>query len=375
MRKLVLGMALATTALATSADARDGEWYVGLEGGVMLPEDPDYNDGAVEIDSEYGYDFDAIVGYDFGALRLEAEAGYREADVDGINAISIPVPTQGTFTSLGNFDAAGDQNSLSFMVNALLDFGSDEGLQGFAGGGVGVARTNHHASINSNFGQIIDDSDTGFAWQLLAGVRAPLTESIDVGLKYRFYNHPNVELVDALARDVDTRFRSHSLLGSLIYNFGGQPEPVVIPPVIVTPTPTPRVTPTPTPRVTPTPTPVATCNTGPYVVYFDWDKSDLDAAARSTLNEAVSAYRNCGMASVMLAGHTDTSGSRAYNEGLAERRNASVRSYLTSTGGIPGTRITARGFGERDLAVETGDGVREVRNRRVEVTYGPNSGM
>mgnify|MGYP003634758168 CR=1 FL=1 len=41
MRKLALGMALASTALATPALARDGQWYVGVEGGAMIVEDVD----------------------------------------------------------------------------------------------------------------------------------------------------------------------------------------------------------------------------------------------------------------------------------------------------------------------------------------------
>jgi len=96
--------------------------------------------------------------------------------------------------------------------------------------------------------------------------------------------------------------------------------------------------------------------------------------AASILNSAVTAYANCGSASVMLAGHTDRAGSTAYNVGLAERRNASVNSYLTGRG-VPGTRITTEAFGESQPRVPTADGVREAQNRRVEVTYGPGSGM
>ena len=75
----------------------------------------------------------------------------------------------------------------------------------------------------------------------------------------------------------------------------------------------------------------------------------------------------------MLAGHTDRSGSTTYNMGLAERRNASVRGYLSSRG-IPDTRITSEAFGESRPRVETADGVREPQNRRVEIMYGPGSG-
>jgi outer membrane protein OmpA-like peptidoglycan-associated protein len=76
----------------------------------------------------------------------------------------------------------------------------------------------------------------------------------------------------------------------------------------------------------------------------------------------------------MLAGHTDRAGSNKYNEGLAERRNTAVRTYLTGRG-IPTGRITGQAFGETNPRVPTADGVREAQNRRVEVTYGPGSGM
>ena len=41
MRKLAIGMALASTAFATPAVARDGSWYAGIEGGLMIVEDFD----------------------------------------------------------------------------------------------------------------------------------------------------------------------------------------------------------------------------------------------------------------------------------------------------------------------------------------------
>ncbi|MBU0670261.1 MAG: OmpA family protein [Alphaproteobacteria bacterium] len=110
------------------------------------------------------------------------------------------------------------------------------------------------------------------------------------------------------------------------------------------------------------------------MVFFNWDKSDITPEAATILDNAVSAYANCGTASVMLAGHTDRSGTNQYNQGLAERRNASVRDYLGARG-IPNGRINSQAFGETQPRVPTADGVRELQNRRVEVTYGPGSGM
>jgi OmpA-OmpF porin, OOP family len=376
MRKLAIGLALASTALASPSMARDGAWYVGVDGGAMLVEDLNLDIGAAPIEAtantDTGYDFGAVVGYDFGGFRLEAETSYRETDLRSF-ASSVPAIPSGSGSALspaGLKKTGGDANALSFMVNGLLDFGDDDGLQGFVGGGVGVARVDVQQVFAAP--SWLDDSDTGFAWQALAGIRAPLSDSWDVGLKYRFFNAKGVDLVDRLGRDVSTRFRSHSLMGSLVYNFGGaEPPPPPVPAAMPDPTPPPVVVQTPPPR--PTPPPAPRCAVGPYIVFFDWDKANLTPTATGVLDNAASQYAATGCARVMLAGHADKSGSNQYNVGLSQRRNANVRAYLESRG-IPGGVIGSEAFGETAPLVNTADGVREPQNRRVEVTYGPGSG-
>jgi outer membrane protein OmpA-like peptidoglycan-associated protein len=244
---------------------------------------------------------------------------------------------------------------------------------------VGVARTKFDGgTINRSGPGFLDDSDSGFAWQLLAGVRAPLTDSIDVGLKYRFFNTSDLDMVDSLGRDTSAKWRSHSILGTIGFNFGGAPAPMqtcwdgTSLPMDATcparPVPPP---PPPPPVVAP---PVVQCNKGPYIVFFDWDKSDITPEAATILNNAASAYANCGSAAVMLAGHADRSGSAQYNVGLSQRRADAVRSYIAARG-VPDTRISTEAFGETMPRVPTADGVRELQNRRVEITYGPGSGM
>ena len=108
-------------------------------------------------------------------------------------------------------------------------------------------------------------------------------------------------------------------------------------------------------------------------MFFDWDKSDITPEAATILDSAVTAYGNCNNVPIMLAGYTDRSGSTQYNLGLAARRNESVRTYLSGKG-VPAARITSEAFGEANPRVPTADGVRELQNRRVEITYGPGSG-
>ena len=355
MRKFVIGMAMASTALATPALARDDSWYIGAEFGPMMAEDMDLDvlnsDGdsvdTVTVGTDYGFDGGGYVGYDFGMFRLEAEVSYRDADVDeaqiGSTGIASGLGPDGV-TPAGSYVATGGIDALSFMLNGLLDFGPDDGLQGYVGGGIGVARTSVTTRVNVNGSPSIDDSSSDLAWQILAGVQAPLTDNIDVGLRYRMFTAEDVQLVDLGGRDLEGKFRTHSIMGTLNYNFGAPPPPAPV------------------------------CQQGPYIVFFNWDESAITPEAATILDNAVSAYANCGTAAVMLAGHTDTSGSAQYNMGLAERRNTSVREYLSSRG-VPGGRISTEAFGETQLRVPTADGVRELQNRRVEITYGPGSGM
>jgi OmpA-OmpF porin, OOP family len=376
MRKLAVTLALATTALATPAFARDDAWYIGVEGGVMLVEDIKFDiagtENAGEQDNRYGWDVGGTIGYDLGPVRLEAEASYRRAGINAYRSQRLTTPIRNGAGAVVNAPAGtfpyagGSTTALSFMANALLDFGDDDGVQGFVGPGIGVARIKEKLELNGN-GESIDDSDTVLAWQAVAGLRAPISDNIDVTLKYRFFNAQGVDLQDISGRSFHGRFRSHSLLGGLTLNFGAPEEPVPV----ETPTPAPVWTPTPEP----TPTPVeVVCTPGPYIVFFDWDKSDITSESASILDNAVSNYQNCGNSQVMLAGHADRSGSASYNVGLSQRRADAVKAYLTSHGISDGV-ISTEAFGESRPRVETADGVRELQNRRVEITYGPGSGM
>ena len=85
MRKFVMGLAMASTALATPALAREGQWYVGVDGGVMIVEDTSVNNGDASVEHDKGFDFGGVVGHDFGAFRLESEVSYKEAQLESIS--------------------------------------------------------------------------------------------------------------------------------------------------------------------------------------------------------------------------------------------------------------------------------------------------
>ncbi len=69
---------------------------------------------------------------------------------------------------------------------------------------------------------------------------------------------------------------------------------------------------------------------------------------------------------IQVNGYTDTSGTPAYNQALSIRRARSVQAELVKDG-VPANVIAIAGFGETNLLVPTGPGVREPQNRRVQI--------
>ena len=105
---------------------------------------------------------------------------------------------------------------------------------------------------------------------------------------------------------------------------------------------------------------------GHYVVLFALGKSTLDATAKATIASAAQEFQRTGSVSIKVAGHTDTSGNADYNQALSERREQAVTDELTRLG-VPATAISGAAYGETQLAVPTGNGVREAQNRRVDI--------
>ena len=128
------------------------------------------------------------------------------------------------------------------------------------------------------------------------------------------------------------------------------PAPSVLPaqPVQEEPTPAPR------------PAPVRV------VILFDFDGTEVRSTEEAKIRQIVAAIRGRRRARVTLSGHTDRAATVAYNNRLAERRVEAVANAL-SRFAIEDARVSFLYFGESQPTVATEDGVREPRNRRVEV--------
>jgi photosystem I P700 chlorophyll a apoprotein A2 len=106
-------------------------------------------------------------------------------------------------------------------------------------------------------------------------------------------------------------------------------------------------------------------------VLFDFDKADLRAEARPSLEKVAAVLKSYPKAAARIEGHTDGKGDDRYNLKLSERRAESVRRFLAAHGAT--LRMSTRGWGEaKPLAPNTrpdgsDDPEGRQKNRRVEI--------
>jgi outer membrane protein OmpA-like peptidoglycan-associated protein len=295
----------------------------------------------------------ASVGYGIGyGVRIELEGNYRYNEVKDF--------TGGGTGSTGS----GFQEKYGAMVNALYDF--DVGIPSlypYVGAGAGYAWNNWHSvGGNAEDGSYnIRSTDTygGVAYQGIVGVAYPVAPlpGLSATLEYRFlgkqgYQRETGQNITGGGTheaqgnlDFDNDY-NHSIMIGLRYAFGVVPPP---PPAA------------PAPAAVPAPAPART-----YLVFFDWDKSDLTARARQIISDAASASTHVQTTRIEVNGYTDLSGTAKYNMGLSIRRANAVKAELIRDG-VAASEIYTQGFGESHPLVPTAKGVREPQNRRVEI--------
>src|SRR5215831_18426551 len=282
-------------------------FYIGAEGGLNWL----LNNNSYVMNT--GWAVGGKVGYDFVGPRVEVEGLYHSNTGNGVRAFPN-----------GYAYIYGQIQQVSVMANLLYDFFPGAAVTPYIGGGLGIA--------------FLDDSIQGcnlcatqFAYQGMVGVAWNATPSFRVGLEGRYYGTTN-----------PGNYTNNNILAllSLTYKFGEPPPPPPPPPPAVAPP--------------------------SFMVFFDWDRSNLSAQALATIKQAADAFRAKGNARITATGHTDTSGPESYNMALSLRRANAVKDALVRNG-VPAQAITVIGMGEKGLLVPTADGVREPQNRRVEI--------
>jgi outer membrane protein OmpA-like peptidoglycan-associated protein len=108
----------------------------------------------------------------------------------------------------------------------------------------------------------------------------------------------------------------------------------------------------------------------PSGILFDTGKDALKSAAKDSLANAAATLKN-SETNIIIQGHTDSTGSDAINQPLSERRASHVRDFLAANG-VPGSRMTAIGYGSSRPAVPNDTDANRALNRRVQLEISPN---
>ena len=133
-----------------------------------------------------------------------------------------------------------------------------------------------------------------------------------------------------------------------------KPEPAPPPP----PKPAPPAPPPPAPKVIDKLT---------LQVLFDVDKSTITEAGQKELQKAVTFVKKYPGTKIEVDGHTDNTGTAAYNQKLSERRAAAVKDYLIKEAGVDSSKITAVGYGQTKPVADNKTAAGRALNRRVEI--------
>jgi outer membrane protein OmpA-like peptidoglycan-associated protein/outer membrane protein W len=318
--------------------------YVGIEGGLnwMLNNSmtPTVNarGTTVQVNAHgsfnTGWAVGGMVGYDFVGPRVEFEGLFHQ-NTETVNG------TAAAFSGSGNVTV----NQTSVMANAYYDFMADRAFTPYIGAGVGAAFINMRGGPAGGNGS---SDSVQFAYQGMIGVGYKFTPNLRLNLEGRYYGTTSPTfsgqgVVGGIPVSVSGSQPNNDItvLAKLQYKFGAPAE-----------------------AAPPPPPPVAQAPS--FMVFFDWDRSNLSQQALNTIKQAADQYKTKGNARITATGHTDRSGPENYNMALSLRRANAVKDALVRDG-VPAPAITVIGKGESQPLVQTADGVREPQNRRVEI--------
>ncbi|MBK5103904.1 MAG: OmpA family protein [Burkholderiales bacterium] len=144
------------------------------------------------------------------------------------------------------------------------------------------------------------------------------------------------------------------------------PKPAPKPAPAAAPAPAMKPAPAPAPATKPAPKPVKEKVTMAAETNFDFDKATLKPEGKSRLDDLVGKLKAVNLEVVIAIGHTDSIGSKAYNQKLSLRRASAVKEYLVSKG-IAANRIHTEGKGETQPVADNKTREGRAKNRRVEI--------
>jgi len=339
-------------------------------GGNATYFDNTVNNRQGDVKFNEGWGGQVAVGWGFGnGIRAEVEGNYRRNVADNLGGWSSKAPRSGVGGAFSK--ASGQLEQYGVMANAYYDFQLPAWFPQmpipvvpYVGGGVGYVWNDLNGvgarRLPNGNSVVLDDTRGSFAYQGIAGLAFPIPQvpGLALTVEYRYMgslqkyfdgsvrNETTRQTISTGRYEVDAA-NNHSAMLGLRYALYTPPAVAAAPPMA------------PMQQA-----PQSSART--YLVFFDWDRSDLTDRARQIIAEAAQNSRSGGVTRLEVSGHADRSGTPQYNQRLSQRRADTVAAELARNG-VQRSQMVVQAFGESRPLVATADGVREPQNRRVEI--------
>ncbi len=353
LRGAFLAAALSVLPFVAQAQPIQG-LYVASGVGVHMPQNTRVSPGSaafggshLRMTQDLGFEVLGSLGYALGnGARFEIEGDFNQNGLRQLGRTGFPATASGTVRHYG------------VMANALFDM--DIGLPWlypYLGVGAGYQWTSlDRVAVNQVGGPFTfraNDKVGGVAVQAIIGTSFPIPNmpGLSVTPEYRFMDIlGGGKITGTTGGSTATQIKlhnqfDHNFLIGVRYAFNAPPPAVAAPSA--------------------SPAPAAEASRS-YLVFFDWDQATLSTRARAIVKEAADNAARVQHTRIDVNGNADTSGTPAYNQDLSMRRAQTVAAELVKDG-IEKSAIAITAAGETKPLVPTGPGVREPRNRRVEI--------
>ncbi len=220
---LVLGALLPVAAHAQDSTPTGG-WYAAGSASISLLNDTGGTIANAPVAGstvilqnplETGYGVQGALGYGFDDFRLEAELGYSHNTQSRYVAIVPPT---------GSIPAAVTDDAIRGMVNGYYEL-SKGSVRPYLGAGLGLARVNINFFApraplpNEAPRRLIEDGDTRFAYQFMAGAAVPVSDGVALTLQYRWLDAGTIHAKDVRGEAITRDQAGHNVDVGIRFNF------------------------------------------------------------------------------------------------------------------------------------------------------------
>ena len=306
-----------------TANAEAEGWYAGADAGITFPSDTNAKLKSTGVKQKIKFDDgfvgDVVFGYKFdNNFRTDLDFGYRNVKFD----------------KLAGVKNTSKINSYALTLNVYYDFINDTKFTPFVGVGAGLAMNDVDGKT-----PLMNKTSAGFAAQGTLGVAYNISEQWDVSLAYRYFISFDHEIKLNTPDKAKYDFKTQDIIFGVRYMFDAPKTKKYVAPATV-------------------------ASVDDDMIFFALNSYEISPEAMKVLKRVAEDYKTKGQAHLKLTGHTDLTGTKAYNLNLSKQRAKATKDVLVKLG-IPAAEIATFGVGEANPLVPTASGVPELQNRRV----------